>query len=497
MHNLSLNRVTFVQNYNLMQQRNPSILQSIIPIFVLLALIFCNVIFLADDTLSGANQLSLLFASSVAVIIAVYNRVSWDGIMNEIVRTISSALPAMMILLMVGVLSGSWMISGVIPTMIYYGLDILQPEYFLPASVVITAAVSVATGSSWSTVATIGVALIGIGAAMGFNEAYTAGAIISGAYFGDKVSPLSDTTNLASAVTHTDIFVHIRYMMQTTIPSILLTLVGFTIITLTLGDGESSVAGVEQFQQSIASTYQVHWALMLIPIITVYLIVRKVPAVPVLMIGSVLAIVTAAVVQQEFIASLCGGQVDFKNTYGVLSRAMFGRTTPQTPNEEVNALLSTGGMAGMMNTIWLILTAMIFGGVMEAGRFLERITGAILSRVKSRGGLVTSATGSCLMFNVTAGDQYMAIVVPGKMFIKAFDKAGLEGRLLSRTLEDSATATSVLIPWNICGATQASVLGVATLTYLPFAFFCWLSPLMTLFVAWTGLGIKKKKVETE
>lgn len=475
-----------------MKQRNPSILQSIIPIFVLLTLILCNVIFIPDDTLAGANQLSLLFASSVAVVIAVYNRVSWDEIMHEIVRTISSALPAIMILLMVGILSGSWMISGIIPTMIYYGLDILQPAYFLPACVVITAAVSVATGSSWSTVATIGVALIGIGAAMDFNEAYTAGAIISGAYFGDKVSPLSDTTNLASAVTNTDIFVHIRYMMQTTIPSIVLTLIGFTVITLMMDNKEASVYGVQQFQQSIASIYNVHWAFMLIPAITVYLIVRKIPAVPVLMIGSTLAIITAAFFQQDFIASLCSGDVNFKNMYEVLSRAMFGRTTPQTANVEVNSLLSTGGMAGMMNTVWLIVTAMIFGGIMEAGRFLERITGAILSRVKSRGGLVTSATGSALLFNITAGDQYMAIVVPGKMFNSAFNKAGLEGRLLSRTLEDSATATSVLIPWNTCGATQASVLGVATLTYLPFAFFCWLSPLLTLFVAWTGLGIKDK-----
>lgn len=477
-----------------MQQRTPSIIQSVIPILLLLGLIMANVLILPGDTLAGANQLSLLLASTVATALAVYNRVSWNEIMRGIVHTISSALPAIMILLMVGVLAGSWMISGVIPTMIYYGLDVLRPEYFLPAAVVITAAVSVATGSSWSTVATIGVALIGIGAAMGFDEAYTAGAIISGAYFGDKISPLSDTTNLASAVTGTDIFVHIRYMMQTTVPSIVLAIIAFTAITFMTDTGAVGTDSVERFQTTIAATYNIHWALLLIPVLTVYLIVRKIAAVPVLMIGSLLAIVAAALFQQEFLTVLCKGDLNLRSGYEVLTRALYGKTIPSTGNSEVDSLLTTGGMAGMMNTVWLIITAMIFGGVMESARFLERITSAILSRVSSTFGLVASTTGSCLLFNTTAGDQYMAIVVPGKMFHKAFQRAGLESRLLSRTLEDTATATSVLVPWNTCGATQATVLGVATFTYLPFAFFCWISPLMTLLMAWTKWGVKKVDV---
>lgn len=477
-----------------MQQRTPSIIQSVIPILLLLGLIMANVLILPGDTLAGANQLSLLLASTVATALAVYNRVSWNEIMRGIVHTISSALPAIMILLMVGVLAGSWMISGVIPTMIYYGLDVLRPEYFLPAAVVITAAVSVATGSSWSTVATIGVALIGIGAAMGFDEAYTAGAIISGAYFGDKISPLSDTTNLASAVTGTDIFVHIRYMMQTTVPSIVLAIIAFTAITFMTDTGAVGTDSVERFQTTIAATYNIHWALLLIPVLTVYLIVRKIAAVPVLMIGSLLAIVAAALFQQEFLTVLCRGDLNLRSGYEVLTRALYGKTIPSTGSSEVDSLLTTGGMAGMMNTVWLIITAMIFGGVMESARFLERITSAILSRVSSTFGLVASTTGSCLLFNTTAGDQYMAIVVPGKMFHKAFQRAGLESRLLSRTLEDTATATSVLVPWNTCGATQATVLGVATFTYLPFAFFCWISPLMTLLIAWTKWGVKKNDV---
>lgn len=480
-----------------MTQRQPTIVQSVIPILVLLGLIMTTVLGTGADALAGANQLSLLVASAVGVAIAVYNRVTWAQIMQGMVHTISSAMPAILILLMVGMLSGSWMISGVIPTMIYYGLDILQPDYFLPACVVIAAAVSIATGSSWSTIATIGVALIGIGHALGFDMAMTAGAIISGAYFGDKVSPLSDTTNLASAVTGTDLFVHIRYMMQTTVPSILLTLVAFTVLTLFSGGGSETAAGVDAFQQTIAATYHINPLLLLIPVLVVVLIIKKVPAVPVLMIGSLLAVGAAGIFQQELVTSLSpGGKLTLGSGYEVLTRSLYGETAPQTGDAAMDRLLATGGMAGMLNTVWLIITAMIFGGVMEAGHFLERITNAILSRVRSAGGLVTTATGSCLLFNLTAGDQYMSIVVPGKMFIGAFGRHGLQSRLLSRTLEDSGTATSVLIPWNTCGATQASILGVPTLVYLPFAFFCWLSPIMTLIVAWAGWGIKKEKISS-
>ncbi|HJE87561.1 Na+/H+ antiporter NhaC [Rikenella microfusus] len=476
-----------------MTQRQPTIFQSVIPILVLLGLIMTTVLGTGADALAGANQLSLLVASAVGAGIAVYNRVRWADIMQGMVHTISASLPAILILLLVGMLSGSWMTSGVIPTMIYYGLDILRPDYFLPACVVISAAVSVATGSSWSTIATIGVALIGIGHALGFDMAMTAGAIISGAYFGDKVSPLSDTTNLASAVTGTDLFVHIRYMMQTTVPSILLTLAAFAVLTLAAGGGDAEASGVDAFQNTIASTYRISPLLLLIPVLVVFMIVRKIPAVPVLMIGSLIAVGAAALFQQELLATLTpDGRLTLGSGYEVLTRSLYGETVPHTGDATVDDLLATGGMAGMLNTVWLIITAMVFGGVMEAGRFLERITGAILSRVRSAGGLVTTATGSCLLFNLTSGDQYMSIVVPGKMFIGAFRRNGLQSRLLSRTLEDGGTATSVLVPWNTCGATQASILGVPTLVYLPFAFFCWLSPIVTLAVAWAGWGIRKQ-----
>ncbi len=476
-----------------MNTRPPTIVQSLVPILVLLGLIMVTVLGTGADALAGANQLSLLVASGVGAGIAVWNGVRWAEIMQGMVHTISASLPAILILLMVGMLSGSWMISGVIPTMIYYGLEILKPAYFLPACVVIAAAVAVATGSSWSTIATIGVALIGIGQALGFDMAMTAGAIISGAYFGDKVSPLSDTTNLASAVTGTDLFVHIRYMMQTTVPSILLTLAAFGVLTVVVGgQSEAAASGVETFQRTIAGTYRISPWLLLIPVLVVVMIVKKIPAVAVLMIGSVIAVGAAALFQRELLATLVPeGRLTLGAGYEVLTRSLYGAIAPQTGDAAVDELLATGGMAGMLNTVWLIITAMVFGGVMEAGRFLERITTAILSRVRSTGGLVSTATGSCLLFNLTTGDQYMSIVVPGKMFLGAFRQNGLQPRLLSRTLEDAGTATSVLIPWNTCGATQATILGVPTLVYLPFAVFCWLSPLVTLVVAWSGWGIRK------
>jgi len=414
--------------------------------------------------------------------------------MNGIIKAITTSFPAIMILLMVGALSGAWMLSGIIPTMIYWGLEILRPAYFLPACVVICCAVSLATGSSWSTVATIGVALIGIGSAMGINEAFTAGAIISGAYFGDKISPLSDTTNLVSAVTKTDLFVHIKYMLQTTIPSITLTIIGFILITIFTQSIDAPLENARQFQYSISQIYNINLALLFVVVLVVFLIVKKIPPVLVLFIGAILGIIAALIFQYNYIAALCGGTITFSSGYEVCMRALFGAIVPETGNPEINELLTTQGMGGMINTIWLIITAMIFGGVMEAGKFLERITQAVLSKAKSAQSLVTSVTGTCILFNVTTADQYVAIMIPGNMYEEAFQKAGLESRLLSRTLEDSGTVTSVLIPWNTCGATQAAVLNVATVAYLLFAFFCWISPIMTLIFVWAKIGIKKLTV---
>ncbi len=472
--------------------KSPTLLQSLLPLLALIGLIGLNVALLEDDTLSGANQLSLLIASALAVGIATYNRVPWSRILQEILHTLGNSLSSILILMMIGVLAGAWMVGGIIPAMVYYGLYILQPAYFLPAAVVIAAVISVATGSSWSTVATVGVALLGIGQALGFPPPLIAGAIISGAYFGDKISPLSDTTNLASAVARVELFTHIRYMLYTTVPTMFITLVLFTVISLCGSGGDPAPGSVAELQGHISSYFRITPWLFLVPAAVLVMIARKMPALPALFIGALLGVVAALVFQGDVIASLGGGEHSrAAETYRVLSRALYGSTQIQTGVASLDNLFSSHGMAGMMNTIWLIVTAMVFGGVMEAGGFLERITSLLIRRVRSDGSLVATTAASCVLFNATASDQYIAIVVPGRMFARAYRRRGLAPEVLSRTLEDAGTATSVLIPWNTCGATQAGVLGVATFAYLPYAFFCYLSPLMSILFASLNIRIRR------
>lgn len=471
--------------------KRPTVLQSVAPVLTLMGLIGLNVALLGDDTLSGANQLSLLSAAAVAALIAVRNGVRWNDIMQNILHTLNASMPAVLILLMIGILAGTWMLSGIIPAMIHYGLYILRPDYFLPAAVVISSLISVATGSSWSTIATVGVALLGIGETLGFDEAVVAGAIISGAYFGDKISPLSDTTNLASATTGTDLFVHIRYMMYTTVPSILVTLIVFLVISL-CGDHASANASAVQVQEAIAAHYRITPVLFLVPIAVIVMIVRKVPPLPALFIGGVLGAAAALIFQPGIIRSLSGtDDPTAGEVYRVITRSMYGTTAPTTGNPVIDDLFTTRGMAGMLHTVWLIVTAMVFGGVMEAGRFLERITNALIRRVHRPGGVVTTTAATCILFNLTTSDQYISIVVPGKMFNRAYRKSGLAPEVLSRTLEDSGTVTSVLIPWNSCGATQSGVLGVATAAYLPYAVFCYVSPLASVLAAWLNFKIRR------
>lgn len=474
--------------------RKPSIIQSIIPLAVLIALIAFNVITNPDDTLAGSNQLALFTASAIAITLAYRNGIRWNQIMEGVTSTLLAAVPSLLILFIIGMLSGMWMLSGIVPTMIYYGLKILQPEFFLPATVILTLLVSLATGSSWSTIATVGIALLGIGEVLGFDPAMVAGAIISGAYFGDKISPMSDTTNLASAVAEVPLFTHIRYMMTTTTPSIIITLLIFVAITFFGGSSHGAVAKSE-IGDLIGSYYNITPILFIVPVATIFLIFKKVPAIAVLFIGSLLGGVFAIIFQWDMLSGMAGGDMSIANIYAIITKGMYGSTAVSTGNVMVDDLLSTSGMAGMLNTIWLIITAMVFGGVMEAGGFLNTLMSAVQKRVSSEGGLVSATVGTAVMFNVTAGDQYMSIVIPGKMYKKSFDKAGLKGEVLSRTLEDSATATSVLVPWNTCGATQASILGVATTAYAPYAFFCYISPLMSMFFAW--FNIKMRRVTDE
>lgn len=477
------------------RREEPKLIEALIPILFLIVLLTLNVYFFGDDTLSGANQIALLLASSVAASYAFFFGKKWDEISEAIIKNISSAMPSMLILLLIGSLAGTWMISGVVPAMIFYGLKILNPTIFLFATVIICSMVSLATGSSWSTVATIGVALLGIGITLGINTGLVAGAIISGAYFGDKMSPLSDTTNLAPAMAGTDLFTHIRYMTFTTIPTYIITLLIFIIIGFNL-EFSSVDTNVEQVLIAIENSFNINPFLFLVPAILVFIIIKKVPPLPALLIGTLLGVICAVIFQSHIMHEIAGEKYSFfQASYITSMKAMFGSVSIVTDNAVVNDLLSTKGMAGMLNTVWLIITAMIFGGTMEIAGMLNKIMQTIIKYVRSTGSLVSSTVGSCLLFNITASDQYISIVVPGKMFAETYRNKGYKPELLSRTLEDSGTVTSVLIPWNTCGATQASVLGVSTVTYLPYAFFNIISPFMTIIYAYFNIKIRRYSSE--
>ncbi len=470
---------------------SPTLLQALTPIAFLVFFLVLNVLNWGDDTLSGANQMALLLASAVAGLVVTWLGVPWKRVMGAVVKTIGTAMPAILILLLIGALAGTWLLSGVVPAMVYYGLDILHPRIFLVASVIITGVVSLATGSSWSTIATIGVALMGIGNALGFHEGLTAGAIVSGAYFGDKISPLSDTTNLASAMAGTTLFVHIRYMLYTTVPTMLITLVIFTVIGLR-HEGAEALGMVDQVKAAIGEAFVINGWLFLVPVILILIIVKQVPPTPALLAGALLGGLFAVVFQPQVVEQVAGEGFGYaQSSYRAVMQAMFGPISIGSGNAAVDELFSTGGMAGMLNTIWLILSAMVFGGVMESGRLLARLTQVIMQAAKSTASMVASTVGTCVFFNVTASDQYISIVVPGRMFAKTYREKGLKPEVLSRTLEDAGTVTSVLVPWNTCGATQATVLGVPTIAYLPYAFFNLISPFMSILVAALDYKIRR------
>jgi NhaC family Na+:H+ antiporter len=565
--------------------KKPSLIQALIPIIALVTLLMISVISIwEDDSLGGANQMALLFGTAIAALIGWRLKYKWKDMLSGISDSILSALPALLILLLIGALAGTWLISGIVPSMIYYGLKILNPTIFLFAACIVSAIISLATGSSWTTIATIGVALLGIGQAMDINTGLIAGAIISGAYFGDKMSPMSDTTNLAPAVSGTDLFTHIRYMMWTTIPSIVITLLIFFVLGFFVGDG-GSTEEINGILSAIEGSFYITPWLFLVPAAVVFMIIKKVPAIPALFAGALLGGVAALVFQPDIInqngikntviiegenaseysfewyqeGEKIKGDSKLKNADGgtyelviskggdvastgsfilpealdtcamsnfalafddnsinkldltaTLSRsnyleasyrsvinAMTVKTTVNTSSSEVNDLLKTKGMSGMMGTIWLIICAMCFGGILDKLGMLSKITEVIVAKAKSRGSLIATTTLTCIGFNVTASDQYLAIVVPGKMFSKTYRDRGLAPQNLSRTLEDSGTVTSVLVPWNTCGAAQSHVLGVATGEYFLFCFFNIISPIMTIIYGYLGIKIAKLNEKNE
>lgn len=474
-----------------MKQNQPTaqLLLALTPLVVLMLLLWFNVgEVYGDDALSGSNQVILMLAAFVAAVIGVFNGSSVEAVFAKIKTNIHDTTQAIFILILIGGLAGTWLLGGVVPAMIYYGLDLINVQFFLPTAVIISALISLSTGSSWSTTATVGIALMGIGQTIGIPAPVVAGAVISGAYFGDKLSPLSDTTNLAPAMAGTDLFTHIRYMLYTTVPSLIIALILFTVLGLGYKDGALDAAEVAEVQSLLSAQFNITPWLFLVPAIVILLISRKIDALVAISVGIFSGLAAALVFQQPLLQDLGTGAHPI---YEIAMRSIYGSIAVPSEHPILSDLLSTSGMSGMLGTVWLILSAMAFGGAMEASGFLATITNAIIRFARGSASLITSTLVACGILNVTASDQYLAIVVPGRMFKDVYRERGLAPENLSRTLEDSGTVTSVLVPWNTCGAYQSSVLGVATGDYFMYAFFNLISPIMTLIYAWVGIRIKK------
>jgi len=471
--------------------KSPTTFQALVPIIFLVILLSINVSIFGDDSLSGSIQIVLILSSAVASIIAFNLGFSWLDIQNGIIKSINSSLPSILILFLVGSLAGSWLLSGVVPAFIYYGIQILNAKIFLFAACVICIVVSMATGSSWTTSATIGIALIGIGRALDISDGLVAGAILSGAYFGDKMSPLSDTTNLAPAMAGSDLISHIKYLSLTTVPSIIISLVIFIVLGFNISDS-IGLNNAEVISSAIKEKFYISPVLFIVPLTVIILIYNKIKAVPALFVGVILGSVFALIFQSGLVVGVSNSEtISSKALFSGTMISLYGSISINTSNPLVTDLLSSSGMFGMLDTIWLVICAMIFGGVMEKAGFLKQITSIILNKIKSSGSLISSTAGTCIFFNLTASDQYLSIVVPGKMYSSIYKEKGLAPENLSRTLEDGGTVTSVLVPWNTCGAYHASVLNVATLTYLPFCFFNLISPIMTILFAYLKIKIKR------
>lgn len=476
----------------------PSWWVSLLPFVFLVAALSVVIYIFGSDALSGASQVALMFAAGFTVVLAmVLYRIPWKVFEEAILENITSVGTSIVILLLIGAVSGSWMVSGVVPTMIYYGMKVIYPEIFLFASCLISALIAVMTGSSWTTIATVGVALVGIGTAQGYEPGWIAGAIISGAYFGDKVSPLSDTTVLASSSAGTPLFTHIKFMMVTTVPSFIISLVVFLVVSIL--HTESSAAQAADFSQDLKNTFCISPWLLLVPVLTAVLIVKKVSAIATLFIAAVIAGAAALIFQPDIITAIASqGSMDpasdmsFTDAFKGLSITYYGTTSVDTGNEALNSLVSTRGMTGMLNTVFLIIAASCFGGTLVGSGMLQSLTDALVGFVKRRVTMVAATVGTGIFANMITGDQYLSILLTSSLYKKLYHERGYESKLLSRSVEDSATVVSVLIPWNSCGMTQATVLKVSTLTYLPYCLFNIISPLMSIFIAAIGYKIARK-----
>lgn len=492
------------------QTKQPTFLQALTPLVALVLMLTSSVLLFGEDSSYGPNQIALLTAAAIATAIAFYNGFSWSNVEQGITQGISVALGAILIILMVGALIGSWLLAGIVPTMIYYGLELLNPSWFYAAACLISAIVALSIGSSWTTAATIGVALIGVATGMEMSVVITAAAVVSGAYFGDKMSPLSDTTNLAPAVSGTEIFAHIRYMTWVSVPAFVLALVLYLFLGFTERAG-GNMQSLQLMQDQLQANFNIGWWMLLPLAMLFFLAARKYPALPSIFVGALIGAVWALLFQGEVVAeyastlhqqgglrsltddssmSLLAPLVDLlSGSFGAVWYALANGFAINTGNADLDNLLSGGGMVSMLNTVWLIVAAMTFGAVMESTGLLQKILSGLMQAIHSSGSLIAATLFTCFGVNVLTADQYMAIVLPGRMYREAYQREGLDPRVLSRTLESGGTVTSAMIPWNTCGAYMFAVLGVYPLHYAPFAFFLYLVPLIALIYGYTNFKI--------
>jgi NhaC family Na+:H+ antiporter len=462
---------------------------ALLPVLLLIVALSFNVYVYGNDALGGSSQMVIILITGLTAAIGLWRGVSWAEQQVSVVSTIGNAMPSILILLLVGALASIWLFSGTVPILVYYGVMLLNPSIFLVATCIACAITSVVSGSSWSTAATIGVAMVGVGRALDIPDGMIGGAIISGSYFGDKISPLSDTTNLAAAVTETPLFTHIRYLFYTTGPSFLITLVLFAILGANIGHTGGDV-DVSATLNAIEATFNITPWLLLPPIIVLGLIIKRVEAIPALFVGVVVGALFVLIFQQQLLVSMINTDQPFQ-IYTLVMGTMFGGIDIETSDIALNELFSAGGMQGMLGTVWLILAAMTFGGVLEATGMLARIMQSVKALAKSFFSLVACTAGTCLVTNISTSDQYISVAIPGRMFAGLYKEMGYASENLSRTLEDTGTVTSVLIPWNTCGAYHAAVLGIATFDYIYYCFFNLLSPIMTLLFAYFMIKIRR------
>jgi len=479
--------------------RSPSMLQALVPLIFLIIALATSVYLFADDAAYGGNQIALLLAGGVAALIGLYNGMRWKEIQDAMARGIELAAGAMLILLAVGALIGTWMMSGTVPTLIDYGLQLMNPSWFYPTTCLVCALVALTIGSSWTVAGTLGVALIAVAQGLDLSPAITAGAVISGAYFGDKMSPLSDTTNLAPAAAGSELFAHVRHMVWTTAPSILLALIGFTIIGFSTQGASGSAAGFGDLSAQLHSQFSLGLHLLIPLVVVLAMAMRWMPAYPTILIGALLGGVWAVLFQPEHVTRLAAN-ADLSTPMAMLKgavEALVNGFKLESGNEALDELVSRGGMVGMLNTIWLILCAMSFGAVMEHTGLLERLIRSVLAAAKSTGSLITATLATAFGVNLACADQYLAIVLPGRIYRPEYARRGLDPVNLSRALEDAGTVTSPLVPWNTCGAFMAVTLGVSTMDYLPFALFNLINPFVAAIMAYVGFKILRLTPQAE